>query len=441
MYVPPIKSLSVLIDPAIFDLLQHDLGCRGGIGTSWVLMKSLQNYLSQIGEDIKVQFLLPEGFLDAHRTQLYSALLPENRIASLELIGPIFMPFEGCSEAQARLVAVAQQTHAHVLLTEDVVMLGEYTSYKADATVFALGWSKLADLVECFLLGHGIYFSFADCAYGRWLDTYYQTTNGMNGWLLSVHAATAEAVDADARELLRSFAYNRYPFILLARGILQSYRWQALWYRQDGTRDLHAFVKTYYLNSLYLLMWGALDHLCLILNRVHNYGVRERSCGLNKSFREKLKTRHPEIEAFLETDDIARFLMVLSDLRHAAAHRIIPMPAPVVQKTDESEVPDDVLRPQIEAELDEELPALDPATRESFVSFRLHQQRIQKMRRLADSMVFVRKDEGGGYFYDPYISADHDLECLNQVIRKFLFNCFPEALPRYEAERGRLYGI
>src|SRR5207249_4820552 len=132
-------------------------------------------------------------------------------------------------------------------------------------------WNSFKDVAECFLLGHGIYWSFADQAYGRWLDTYFQTTNAMNIWLTRVHSITAASLDANARELLRSFAYNRYPFILLARGILQFYRWQALWYKRKGMEEaLHSFVKTFYLNWLYLLMWGALDHLSLILNSVHS---------------------------------------------------------------------------------------------------------------------------------------------------------------------------
>jgi hypothetical protein len=263
----------------------------------------------------------------------------------------------------------------------------------------------------------------------------------MNIWLTQVHSTTAVSLDDDAKELLRSFAYNRYPFILLARGILQSYRWQALWYKRKGVSEpLHSFVKTFYLNWLYLLMWGALDHLSLILNRVHSYGFPERHCALNKSFREKIKPDHPALASFLETEDIARFLMVLSDLRHAAAHRIIPMPTSVLQDTEESSVPDQQLRPEIEHELDEELPGIAPALKESFVAFRIQQRRVQSMRRLAESVVLVRKGKGG-YFYEPYISADHDLDCLNQITRAFCEVCFPGRLPAWNPSSGGLFGI
>ncbi len=199
-------------------------------------------------------------------------------------------------------------------------------------------------------------------------------------------------------------------------------------------------MKTFYLNWLYLLMWGALDHLCLLLNGVHSYGFKESQCGLYKSFREVMKRRHPDLASFLDTEDIARFLMVLSDLRNAAAHRIIPMPTSVLQETEASSVSDEVLRPAIEQELDEDLPGIAPSLRESFIAFRIQQRRIQQMRRLAESVVFVRK-ENGGYFYEPYISADHDLDCLNQITRAFLGVCLPGSLPAWNPGSRGQFGV
>ncbi|MBI4241427.1 MAG: hypothetical protein HY613_06890, partial [Candidatus Rokubacteria bacterium] len=335
MHVPPIRQLRVLIDPTIFAITQHDPGCGGGV-SSWVLIKTLENYLGQTGEGLGLQFILPRGWLDDHTTDLYAVLLPTNRIAALATAEPAPEFFEGCTRPRARLIAIANQERVHLVLSEDPELLRHCSSHLPDPPVLALGWAGFTDVIECFLLGHGVYFSFTDCAHGRWLDTYYQTTNRMNEWLLSVHRNVASSADPDTKELLRSFAYNRYPFILLARGLLQFYRWQALWYKREGGDNLHAFVKTFHLNWLYLLMWGALDHLCLLLNRVHSYGFKERRCGLNKDFRQEMKRRHSELAAFLETEDIARFLMVLSDLRHAAAHRIIPMPTSVLQETEES---------------------------------------------------------------------------------------------------------
>src|SRR5260221_1678277 len=209
MFVPPIRRLTILIDPAIFRLVQHDPGCRGGM-SSWVHIKTLENYLVQTGENLGLTFVLPEGWLDAHTTSVYTVLLPPNRIVALAA-PPEPTPFEGCTIEQAKLIAIARQERAHFLLTEDPSLLKHGSSHLSDPPVLALNWVGFTDVVECFLLGHGVYYSFAYPAYGRWLDTYYQSTNAMNEWLLRVHSQSALSTSADMQEILRSFAYNRYP--------------------------------------------------------------------------------------------------------------------------------------------------------------------------------------------------------------------------------------
>ena len=110
MHVPTIKKLQILVDPAVFGAVEHDPGCRGGM-SSWIFIKTLEHNLIQIREPLEFEFLVPKGRLDEHTTNLYNILLPKNRIVPNETSLPKTLPFEGCSDSEARLVKSAIQCH------------------------------------------------------------------------------------------------------------------------------------------------------------------------------------------------------------------------------------------------------------------------------------------------------------------------------------------
>jgi len=130
--------------------------------------------------------------------------------------------------------------------------------------------------------------------------------------------------------------FNRIPNILFTRDRLLFYEMQqTAAKRAKWTRQKFEFEVGYHLNFYYILLYGAFDHLAVMLNGVLGLGMASRDVtATGKTFLKELERKAPELHAMFTDSKILDFIERIGALRHASAHRSQIMPAPVYEAPD-----------------------------------------------------------------------------------------------------------
>jgi hypothetical protein len=326
------------------------------------------------------------------------------------------------------LCAASTAVQADGIVTDSKSLIeARYPLYQNDV-ITVVHVSEIGDFVEICAHGHNIFWSASyDTALTH--DIYYPLAHKkcarLAGWWNSRQAL----VESDeVKTQLRSMLLNRYPFMLYARDMVRFYQLQ----KDSATRERHFnwFVVSlsYHVNMFYLLLWGTLDQLCLLANLVLALELSASRCGIKSSnFWEAIADRKPGLVRFRNIPTLDEWIDTMRDMRHSAAHQVIPMPSVVYAETEESKKPKEEILKAIRAEggstaalLDFVLPTeARPAIEEQLVSH----WRVEKMRTLADHVVLL-KGKNGYYWRSPVVSVDHDLAMVTAVMDAFLIGLF-----------------
>jgi hypothetical protein len=238
-----------------------------------------------------------------------------------------------------------------------------------------------------------------------------------------------------AKERVRSFVHNRYIDILVTIDKITFYKVQQQLsdiergVLENKNSQFHGSIR-YHLNYYLLLLWGYVDHMCLIINDIFEFGYDEetdagrRMIGFRnfKNKREylgKLKAIDEDFYNFILTKEFQEWLDVLGQLRHKNAHREMISPSPLLQPTPESEISDAEIdaiiykdKPPVEERAARLLP---PSAIEYQKVLDRHHYKISKMKKLYDHVAIVK-----GGFLDPVARIEIDMENLNKLTNHFL---------------------
>jgi len=191
---------------------------------------------------------------------------------------------------------------------------------------------------EIFVRGHDVPWAFS---YKAWFETwtgFYHLSEsqmfqpGMN--LLNL--CLTKGVSSPALEIARSLVYNRLENLCFTRDRLLFYEMQqAVATRHKWKRQQFSSEVAYYLNHYYLLLYGAFDHVAVLVNALFNLGVNEKRAGArNPEFLSALKAKLPRLHALFEEPEHTSFISRIGAVRHQAAHRAVVTPQMVVQEPD-----------------------------------------------------------------------------------------------------------
>lgn len=221
-------------------------------------------------------------------------------------------------------------------------------------------------------------------------------------------ACHKKGVDGQVQEIGRSLVYNRVPNILFTRDRLLFYEMQqAAAKRAKWQRQKFQFEAGYHLNFYYILLYGAFDHLAVMLNGLLGLGLAVRDVtATGKVFLTELKKIAPELHATFTDNKTVDFIERIASLRHSSAHRSQIMPGPVYEKPDHeptaAELDEEIRAKGLDKEL-QYFPAgpVRDAIRES-IRFKL---KISKYKMLIEDAVYVETKNFKG-FINPMIDTE-----------------------------------
>jgi hypothetical protein len=422
-----IRDFLFIVDPRSLSYMGHRL--------SWEVTQILGD-LREIYK-VDVQILFPKYLSDIG--------LPEHpgilRIFKVILEGPpaIFIFHKAVEKKllkelgtlpkmdhELALLALAENMAADGIVTDSKLLISyQYAIYQYHR-IRIIPFSEFRDTIHVVAVGNSFFWS-AEHAREIGFDIYYPMTHWkairfFKWWsgLISSGVAKKGLV-----ENLRSALLNRFPYILYSRDMVCFYRLQRDYYVRRGRLQMFGLAIGFYINTFYLMLWGMLEQLTIIAKHARELKVSERMCGIrSKAFWKEFRVVEKGLAAFIKRPNVEEWITVMADMRHRAAHNVIPIPSLLLNETADSRRSDEEIVVILRREEPHLYQFLDSKAIEALQPSWITAWRMRKMEIVAPGMVTFTKPDGSGYMRDPVISIDYDLSYLIGIMDAFLVKLF-----------------
>jgi len=428
----PTRTFTVVVDPYSLDVLAHD--------RRLLYAFALVDTLADFAPPITIQLVFPAYLATASQLAsvegyflpftLFSDEVSVPQVAlSRHIPGRLRGRIERGAEDECRslrLLSLAEHLKADGILTESPALLDARYELLVRHKFRIIPLREFADFIEVCGRGHGVPCSVVPAHDIPW-DLLYVFTHWkcrrLAGWL---NAVSSTLTDTSLRELLRSAILNRYPFIITARDYVRFYELQTHHcFRHTGQRGEFRMSLNYHLTSFYLHVWGMLDALTGIANLRLGLGLSARQCGITSdAFLDAIRHERAPLSRFIKHYG-PRWVSVMGDVRHPAAHSAIRIQRELLEETQESRKSDEEIIAILKVE-DPIVWVTDEAYTRHLLPTAIYLWRVRHMTVVTDDAIYV-EDPSGSYFRPAVTSIDADLEMLNAFVDAFLFSCFAGA--------------
>lgn len=429
MEILPTRTLTVVIDPYCLD----DTPAKARLLAAIVLVEDL----SELDPPVTIQLVFPaylasESQLSSIRTDIlpFTVFFDEATVPPLVLSRDIRRglraPIERGAEGECRglrLLSLAQHLKADGIVTTIPSLLQARYDLLGHHKFRIVPPEDLGDFVEVCGRGHGVPCS-ARTDRSLPPDLLHVFTHWKGRRLAEwFNKVSPTMTNNTLRECIRSALLNRYTFIITARDLVRFHEVQTdHYFRHNGKRGVFRGLLNYHLTSFYFHVWGMLDALTGIANLQLGLDLHPRQCGItNDTFLGSLNHRRPNLYRFIKNYG-PRWVSVIGDVRHPAAHSALLLQRDIMSSTPESQKSDD----EIVAILKEEDPVFyvkDEAYTRHMMPTAIYLWRVNHMKVVMDDAIYV-EHPSGGYFRPAVTSIDYDLEMLNAFVDAFLITCF-----------------
>ncbi len=332
----------------------------------------------------------------------------------------------GNDENALNLLSISEMWQADGVITGNESLIDQRYAIFQHHRIRIILLNEFADIVEIIAHGNSIFRSTTSTNRLLNFDLYYQLTHWKAvryfKWCSSIMIKISETELVDN---LRSAFFNRYPYILYSRDMIRFYELQRDFYSRRGLYQSFGLAIGFYVNTYAFLLWGMLDQLTVIAKYKTELELDEKDCGIrNPKFWKNFRSYEPELADFIKSDSISKWINVLADMRHHASHKTIKIPVPIVSEAEGPEKTDEEILEIIKQEHAEMYKVFPELYMKEIEPTMIANWRAKNLKMIAPSMVFIKKRNGTGYFRDPVVDVDYDLNMLTAIIDAFLVKLF-----------------
>ncbi len=280
---------------------------------------------------------------------------------------------------------------------------------------------------EIFVRGHDIPWTFVDMAWNRpWTTFYFMAENEtFTVGLRFLDKCHKKNLSAETSETGRMLIYNRLSNLCFTRDRLLFYDLERrAASRAKWTRQRFAFEVGYFLEFYYLLIFGGLDSIAVLLNAALDLGIKLRKVAAqSQAFLNALKTKAPEIHMAFVDPEFSKFLDRIAYLRHLAAHRGSIMPGPVYQKPVVEPTPEELDKDISEEDLDATI-NLSPKgpLREQVRGLYRYKMKIDRSKKILDDAILIEA-KGKYGFIRPMADIEWNFNKFHSFMVRVLEAC------------------
>jgi hypothetical protein len=426
------NKLKILIDPRYF---------ADGSGSDFVDM--LKHYLSKTDPILcDVEFYYPTFIEErlANKRSFNSlntktVCITEPKI-NIDFFSKELIPDKVSRIIQNELLSLAVEYKIPFILSDFNVAIEEEVDLIAKYNISILNQIPLQKKIEAFLQGFYNYYKFNLIQGIDSPDLALAMSDPVHKKLYMLeNKVRGSSLSEGSKERVRSFVHNRYIDILVTIERVIFYKIQQQisdiesGVLENKNSQFHGSIR-YYLNYHLLLLWGYIDHMCLIINDLFEFGYKEedyrerkkigfRNFKDKQEYLKKLKCVDEDLYNFVLSTEFQEWLKILGQLRNKNAHMEMISPVPFLQETDASKISDEEIDAIIYKDhppMEEEVARLLPSSYfEDRKVLDRQNYRISKMNKLLDHTAIVK--EG---LLDPVARISIDIENLNKLTEYFL---------------------
>lgn len=323
------------------------------------------------------------------------------------------------------LLALSESMTADGIVTDSEFLIkNQYVIYQYQR-IRIVPIKEFQDMICVISVGNSVFFSRAytrDIGFDAfYIMTHWKAIKLFKWWSQRVQRQAAKELNDN----LRSALLNRFPYILYSRDMVRFYQLQRDYYARRDRHQMYGTAIGYYINNFYLMLWGMLDHLTIVAKYAKNMNIVERYCGIrNKKFLKEFREVEKDLSEFVEEQKMKEWIEIMADMRHKAAHNIIPIPSLLVFETNDSKKTDIEIIEILKQEKSYLYRYIDANAIEALQPLWIAEWRRKKMEIVAPGMVMISKPNGNSYLRDPVLSVDYDLSTLIAVMDAFLVKLF-----------------
>lgn len=323
------------------------------------------------------------------------------------------------------MLALSNTLQADGIVTEAQVLTNaRYPLYNTHL-IRIVPLEELLDIVEIFAHGHSIFWSGSNPDRRLTPEVFYTWAHWKCSryfrWFCKVQPTLG---NKELEENLRSILLNRYTFLLYSRDMVRFSQLQRDYYSRRGLLERFSMLVGYHVTTFYLLLWGMLDHLTVLAKCAKELGIDEKNCGIKyQAFWKQFGQKCPGLERLVKDAKVDEWIDQMADMRHAAAHRGIPVPTQLREVTEESEKSNEEILEIVKKEKAAWYTLFPPEFMRRVESQMVWHWRMSKMKMIMPSIVEI-KGRGKTYLRDPVGSIEYDLERLTALMDAFVIGLF-----------------
>jgi hypothetical protein len=277
---------------------------------------------------------------------------------------------------------------------------------------------------EIFVRGHDLPWAFVDMVWNYPWTTFYMMVEfpTFKAGLAFLEACQKKNIGQDAFETGRMLVYNRFPNLCFTRDRLLFYEMQRRAAKRLGwTRQNFQFEVGYSLEYYYLLIFGGLDSVAVLVNYALKLGVKlTRVAAQSQVFLEALSRNAPEIHAAFVDPQFSDFLERVASLRHLAAHRGSIMPGQLYEKPDVEPTLEELDRDIREQGIDTRIEMFPPGPLRDWArDCERYRMRLEKSKKILDEVLPV-KIKGKYGFIHPMSDTEWNFYKCHNFMAKVL---------------------
>lgn len=426
----PTREVSFIVDPRCVSRLEEKI---------WVDTLRFISDLGLLAPPVSVHLLLPSHLADERTRTLAAGWDPlivqlgePSDIRPFSLDSGISKEFREAllaSNDQARLamslLTLSNALQADGIVTaEGVLTNARYPLYNTHR-IRVIPLEELLDIVEIFAHGHTIFWSGSNPERRLTPEVYYTWTHWKCSryfkWFCKVQPSLG---NKELEDNLRSVLLNRYTFLLYSRDMVRFYQLQRDYYSRRGLLDRFSMPIGYHVTTFYLLLWGMLDHLTVLAKYTKGLRIEERNCGIKyQAFWQELSQKCPGLERLVKDTKVDEWIDQMADMRHASAHRGIPVPTQLREVTAESEKSDEEILEIVKKEKAVWYALFSPEFMKRVEPTMVWHWRMSKTKMIMPNIVEI-KGRNKTYLRDPVGSIDYDLGRLTALMDAFVIGLF-----------------
>ncbi|MEK0337902.1 MAG: hypothetical protein QQN41_10765, partial [Nitrosopumilus sp.] len=223
----------------------------------------------------------------------------------------------------SQIIEIADKIDADIVVSDSSIT--DFDKQKEeDLRLFTSSIEEAKLQAEIFVRGHEIPWAFDEPLWHMPWGSFYTMCDyyGKEAWSSYSSMMGADVLKANTNEVLRSLLLNKFSYICHARDKLLFYMLQRSYAKRNGFKKQdYRFEAGFHLTYYYLLIWGGIDQLSIIINDLLELGSKGISVSIGKeNFRKKIMSINEKMGEILIKEKYLVWFEHLRKIRNFVAH-------------------------------------------------------------------------------------------------------------------------